>query len=211
MRKINTIAALIGGMGLAFATASAAQASVFPAAVDTFNFTVTGWEGADSIAAPTGVLTGSFTGTVEPDGYILLSDLTAFSATFSVNGNVSSIGLPLLGVFSIDTNPEYTLSSTLLFAGSEDLPSPVCVGSVVTFDPACSVYGNPPSGTTAVALSEEGPALSVYYSSTAPTVTLVSSVAPTPLPATLPLFASGLGALGLLGWRRKRKAQVVVA
>lgn len=27
----------------------------------------------------------------------------------------------------------------------------------------------------------------------------------TPLPAALPLFASGLGALGLLGWRRKRK------
>jgi hypothetical protein len=30
----------------------------------------------------------------------------------------------------------------------------------------------------------------------------------TPLPATLPLFATGLGALGLLGWRRKRKARV---
>jgi hypothetical protein len=29
----------------------------------------------------------------------------------------------------------------------------------------------------------------------------------TPLPATLPLFASGLGALSLLGWRRKWKAQ----
>ena len=29
----------------------------------------------------------------------------------------------------------------------------------------------------------------------------------TPLPATLPLFATGLGALGLLGWRRKKKAQ----
>jgi len=29
----------------------------------------------------------------------------------------------------------------------------------------------------------------------------------TPLPAALPLFASGLGALGLLGWRRKRKVQ----
>ena len=28
----------------------------------------------------------------------------------------------------------------------------------------------------------------------------------TPLPATLPLFASGLSALGLLGWRRKRRA-----
>jgi hypothetical protein len=33
----------------------------------------------------------------------------------------------------------------------------------------------------------------------------VSPTAATPLPAALPLFASGLGALGLLGWRRKRK------
>jgi hypothetical protein len=30
----------------------------------------------------------------------------------------------------------------------------------------------------------------------------------TPLPAGLPLFATGLGALGLLGWFRKRKAHV---
>ena len=30
-----------------------------------------------------------------------------------------------------------------------------------------------------------------------------------PLPGTLPLFATGLGALGLLGWRKKRKAQAV--
>jgi len=30
--------------------------------------------------------------------------------------------------------------------------------------------------------------------------------AATPLPAGLPLFATGLGALGLLGWRRRRKA-----
>src|SRR5262245_42151385 len=29
----------------------------------------------------------------------------------------------------------------------------------------------------------------------------------TPLPATLPLFAGGLGALGLLGWRRKKKPE----
>ena len=32
----------------------------------------------------------------------------------------------------------------------------------------------------------------------------------TPLPATLPLFATGLGVLGLLGWRRKRKAALAV-
>jgi hypothetical protein len=37
-------------------------------------------------------------------------------------------------------------------------------------------------------------------------------VTPVPLPAALPLFATGLGALGLLGWRKKRKnaAAVVV-
>jgi hypothetical protein len=33
-----------------------------------------------------------------------------------------------------------------------------------------------------------------------------SASAETPLPGALPLFASGLGALGLLGWRRKKKA-----
>jgi hypothetical protein len=32
-----------------------------------------------------------------------------------------------------------------------------------------------------------------------------SPIGATPLPAALPLFATGLGALGLLGWRRKRK------
>ena len=31
------------------------------------------------------------------------------------------------------------------------------------------------------------------------------STSATPLPATLPLFAGGLGAMGLFGWRRKRK------
>jgi hypothetical protein len=31
-------------------------------------------------------------------------------------------------------------------------------------------------------------------------------VTPVPLPAALPLFASGLGAMGLFTWRRRRKA-----
>ena len=37
------------------------------------------------------------------------------------------------------------------------------------------------------------------------------TVAVTPLPAALPLFATGLGALGLLGWRRKRKNAAALA
>jgi len=39
----------------------------------------------------------------------------------------------------------------------------------------------------------------------------VLTVSETPLPAALPLFASGLGALGLLGWRRKRKHAAAIA
>ena len=34
---------------------------------------------------------------------------------------------------------------------------------------------------------------------------ITTASATTPLPAALPLFATGLGGLGLLGWRRKRK------
>jgi hypothetical protein len=37
-----------------------------------------------------------------------------------------------------------------------------------------------------------------------------SELSQTPLPAALPLFAGGLGALGLLGWRRKKKAAASV-
>jgi len=37
-------------------------------------------------------------------------------------------------------------------------------------------------------------------------VSLSATFSQVPLPAALPLFATGLGALGLLGWRRKRKA-----
>jgi hypothetical protein len=43
------------------------------------------------------------------------------------------------------------------------------------------------------------------------TFTLNNSTSATPLPAALPLFASGLGALGLLGWRRKRKNAAAIA
>jgi hypothetical protein len=39
----------------------------------------------------------------------------------------------------------------------------------------------------------------------------ISAVAATPIPAALPLFATGLGVLGLLGWRRKRNNTAALA
>ena len=41
------------------------------------------------------------------------------------------------------------------------------------------------------------------------TMSFEADIATTPLPATLPLFAGGLGALGLLARRRKRKNAAV--
>ena len=43
------------------------------------------------------------------------------------------------------------------------------------------------------------------------TITAGAPIPGTPLPAALPLFAGGLGVMGLFGWRRKRKAQAVAA
>ena len=37
------------------------------------------------------------------------------------------------------------------------------------------------------------------------------SIAQTPLPSALPLFAIGLGVISLLGWRRKRKNSATLA
>ena len=61
---------------------------------------------------------------------------------------------------------------------------------------------------TAESVSFAGPGAYAAYSG----ITLGSaSVNATPLPAALPLFATGLGALGLLGWRRKRKKSAAIA
>jgi hypothetical protein len=43
------------------------------------------------------------------------------------------------------------------------------------------------------------------------TVGAPETIPPTPLPAALPLFASGLGVMGLFGWRRKRKNAAALA
>jgi hypothetical protein len=56
-----------------------------------------------------------------------------------------------------------------------------------------------------------GNSLGLRGSKDAALCTCITGVSEVPLPATLPLFATGLGALGLLGWRRKRKNAAVIA
>ena len=72
------------------------------------------------------------------------------------------------------------------------------------FNGATEFQGFSPSGGTVGLVTYFGPW--GFSSGTLDTVLTLTPVA-TPLPAALPLFATGLGALGLLGWRRKRKAK----
>jgi hypothetical protein len=65
-------------------------------------------------------------------------------------------------------------------------------------------------GTTTInGINDLNQLVGFYVNANDNTIGLLAN--PTPIPAALPLFATGLGALGLLGWRRKRKARLTPA
>ncbi len=107
--------------------------------------------------------------------------------------------------------PEWNMGDgSLLYSGVSSFPC-----CTISFD---VTYTYETSGDYTVSLIE--PAVVGFYNqaypcycivgideqSSVPSATTAIDIEPTPLPATLPLFAAGLGAMGLLGWRRKRKA-----
>lgn len=65
-------------------------------------------------------------------------------------------------------------------------------------------YNNPQVFGLADALVVEGLRNDIADSSYASWLVSTDTIAPVPLPAALPLFAAGLGAIGFMGWRKKR-------
>ena len=186
---------VIGMLSLALVSSAGAAPVTF-----TFDFDNRGI-GASAPAMPPFVGTGTVTLATDPGaGTFALNSLGGFSMSFvfgadtfsATTASNSEISTPLANVEVVITlvtgveNLVFSGSDGGSFRGSLDFTNPS--NEFLSFEPAARVH---------------------YFEGTGPpnfTNSGVYSAIQTPLPAALPLFASGLIGLGLLGWRRKRKA-----
>ena len=120
---------------------------------------------------------------------------------------------PVMAIWSLGQAPPYqTINASFNFINAPFAiesggPSAEYSGTSIT-QSGNIVYGLEGNGTiqfngTYTSISWTNPVSEYWYGFTVGT--------PTPLPAALPLFATGLGAMGLLGWRRKRKNAAALA
>jgi hypothetical protein len=182
---------MIGLLGLG----SPARAST----IDTYSFSQGGYGGDATVSEYSAALTGTFSGSVGGGGLIGRADLTSLSYSFVIYLEGSAVwtitgSLPDVTIFSF--NPTGG-PSTLGIAAQTSLAA-ICVGAPAAFG-LCGGTGH--LGVDDQIGNYRSPD---FWTSQLPQITLVSSVATTPVPAPLPLFLSSIGALGLFGWRRGR-------
>jgi hypothetical protein len=80
------------------------------------------------------------------------------------------------------------------------------------FDPIASVTGIDPNRVFLIDKDTLGINFAELSFSFGDSVHITfAEAAAVPIPAALPLFATGLGLMGLVGWRRKRRAPKTVA
>jgi PEP-CTERM motif-containing protein len=147
--------------------------------IDTFSFTQSGYPGVRGGFVS---VWGSFTGTVEYDGYIQLADLQSFTINF---GPFVETGLPILFTYSTtagDTTLDIESQATM--TGNY-----FCIGAVAAYGfDHCNNFGLRPLGVWGNSLSFQ-----------APVVTLVSSVTDTPPPPPFPSAVPEPASLLLMG------------
>ena len=114
-----------------------------------------------------------------------LEDNTVVQAADSVTITASPIGG--LGEYAPGLTNHFTVFNGVLFIADTDF---------LSFNFGNTLHLGPNVGFLHVGSSEFSANISFSP---------VTDTRETPLPGALPLFATGLGALGLLGWRRKRK------
>ena len=149
----------------------------------------------------TATATGSFDITFDPTHLYLTQSITGIitSLTYSITDPFFS-GSPL----PLNTITQFAFDGS----GTLKLYSDAAAGTgiVGTPDITIGINGWAYGDSSSVWYSQDQYGHTLTTSGEA-TITELTGAGPgeTPLPAALPLFATGLGGLGLLGWRRKRK------
>jgi len=141
--------------------------------------------------------TGDTTNITNPSSDRFFNDVTA---SFSLTGGAS-------GTFT-DTIFVFDIQQVLVAAGFFDNNSSgdiLDTRNAAFFSYALSTSIGPITGPSVLSGDSFRTSVGTLFINLAGDATFTAVV--TPLPAALPLFATGLGGLGLLGWRRKRKAQ----
>lgn len=161
----------------------------------------------------------NFSGTINPfPGHPL--DLSQFPLPANVSGTLTfdsgvltslNLNVDPGAVFNGPTGPHYTSSFTVSpdeqnWSATINYLDPA--GSLGDFILQLDLTLTDTAGMlTATMFQVAQPGTPAFDSYIGNFIDFHGTVSQVPLPAALPLFATGLGALGLLGWRRKRKAQ----
>ena len=162
-------------------------------------------------------------GSAASSAFSLSESGDTFGGTWSLlnNTNVVLTGLKIdagVGNTVFDIDPTNNPGTTGSFLGLPYTDLTGLTGTIgVTYSEIVALIGFAPFGDLFAIMSVDytgmsgglaaGQSLGFIQDTDNLNLTGDLTITPTPLPAALPLFATGLGALGLLGWRRKRKAQ----
>ena len=208
MKNISklTIASMLAGL-VAFSFAGSAQASTFidfgtvpiggtPSYVGSSLDASTSFSFGGGLYLVSGISVGDQSGLSVGDTVALTSPVVYGSGNSGSTSLIKS-WTDALGTFtetltSFTANRSVANAITITFAGTLSGPGGLSQSAFAIL--AASQVG--------------GPGTNIGWSLTN---TSVSQPAFTPLPASLPLFAAGLGGLGLLGWRKKRRRNNALA
>jgi hypothetical protein len=188
---------LSAAVALSFFAIEQAEAAV----VNTYSFSQGGYNfGSGNVD----ILSGSFSGIVESNGFIKLADLSSIS--YALNDSADAVFFSGDGAtfFSINT---LDVSTTFGFQGKMGTPfgpwetfgpANVCVGAAAAFG-NCGAFGNAVGVISEIA----GATTTAQFA----TVTLVSTVVTdVPEPSTWAMMILGFAGVGFMAYRRRNSA-----